>query len=61
MQTYIVRIYRMRPEDEGSVSGMLEDIESGHKDIFNSLTNLQSKLSHSIEKRQIELDEFAAQ
>ena len=30
MQTYIVRVYRARPE-EGSVSGVIEDIESGQK------------------------------
>ena len=29
MHTYIVRVYRARPEVEGSVSGIIEDIESG--------------------------------
>ena len=28
MQTYIVRIYRALPEDKGSVSGMIENIET---------------------------------
>ena len=42
MQTYIVRVYRARPE-EGSVSGIIEDIESGQKQSFNSFIDLQSK------------------
>jgi hypothetical protein len=61
MQTYIVRVYRARPGDEESVSGMIEDIETGHKELFNSLINLQSKLAHSIEKGQLELSDLASQ
>jgi len=53
MQTYIVRIYRARPEDEGSVSGVIEDIESGQKQSFNSFIKLQSMLAHSIGKGQL--------
>jgi hypothetical protein len=59
MQTYIVRVYRARPEDEGSVSGIIEDIESGQKQSFNSLIDLQSKLAHSIGKGQLELSDMA--
>ena len=61
MQTYIVRVYRARPEDEGSVSGMIEDIETGHKEFFKSLNDLQSKLAHAIGKGQLELSDFASQ
>ena len=61
MQTYIVRVYRARPEDEGSVSGVIEDIESGQKQNFNSLTNLQSMLAHTIGKGQIELPDLVIQ
>jgi hypothetical protein len=59
MQNYIVRVYRARPEDEGSVSGIIEDIESGQKKSFNSLIDLQSKLAHSIGKGQLELSDMA--
>jgi hypothetical protein len=57
MQTYIVRVYRSRPEDEGSVSGLIEDIESGQKECFNSIASLQSMLAHSIGKGRLELPE----
>ena len=59
MQTYIVRVYRARPEDEGSVSGVIEDIESGQKEFFKSLIDLQSKLAHSIGNGQLELSDLA--
>jgi hypothetical protein len=58
MQTYIVRVYRVRPEDEESVSGMIEDIESGQKQVFNSLIKLQSMLADSIGKGQIEFHDL---
>jgi hypothetical protein len=61
MQTYIVRVYRTRPEDEGSVSGMIEDIESGQKQFFNSLIKLQSMLADSIGKCQLEFHDLAFQ
>ena len=61
MQTYIVRVYRAHPEDEGSVSGMIEDIESGLKQSFNSFIDLQSKLAHSIGKGQLEFPDLAIQ
>ena len=61
MQTYIVRVYRARPEDEGSVSGVIEDIESGQKQFFKSLIDLQSKLAHSIEEGQLGFPDFVPQ
>ena len=61
MQTYIVRVYRACPEEEGSVSGVIEDIESGQNQNFKSLIDLQSKLAHSIGKGQIELTDLAIQ
>ena len=61
MQTYIVHVYRARPEDEGSVSGVIEDIESGHKQSFCSLIDLQSKLAHHIGEGQLELSDLAIQ
>ena len=61
MQTYIVRVYRARREDEGSVAGVIEDIESGQKKYFNSLVNLQSMLADSIGKGQLELTEMVSE
>ena len=61
MQTYIVRVYRARPEDEGSVSGVIEDVESGQKEFFKSLIDLQSKLAHSIGNGQLELSDMTIQ
>jgi len=61
MQTYIVRVYRARPEDEGSVAGVIEDIESGQKKYFNSLVNLQSMLADTIGKGQLELTEMVSE
>jgi hypothetical protein len=61
MHTYIVRVYRARPEDEGSVSGIIEDVESGQKLFFNSISNLQSKLADSIGKDQLELPDLEIQ
>jgi hypothetical protein len=61
MQTYIVRVYRARPEDKGTVSGVIEDIESGQKQFFNSLIDLQLKLAHSIGRGQLDLPDLASQ
>jgi hypothetical protein len=59
MQTYVVRVYRARPEDKETIAGVIEDIKSGKKEIFNSLIGLQSKLAHSIERDQLELADLA--
>jgi hypothetical protein len=52
MQNYIMCVYRARPEDIGSVSGIIEDIESGQKESFHSINELQTMLAHSIGKGQ---------
>ena len=61
MQSYIVRVYRSSHLDEGSVSGILEDIESGQEKAFHSLNELQSMLSHSISKDQPRFPDLAPQ
>jgi len=48
MQTYVVHVYRRSPVDEDSISGILEDIESGQKEPFHSINELQTMLAHSI-------------
>jgi hypothetical protein len=60
MKNYIVRVYRARPADL-SVSGVIEDIESGQRQFFNSLIDLQSMLAHSIGKGQLELPDLGSQ
>jgi len=50
VQSYIVRVYRRNPIDKGSVSGILEDIETGQEKPFQSLSELQSILLQSIDK-----------
>ena len=55
MRTYVVRVYRRHPESERPVSGIVEDIESGQKEIFQSFGELQSLLIHSIENGQFDL------
>jgi len=52
MQTYIVRVYRALPANDGSVSGIIEDTESGQKESFHGLDGLRSLLAHSIMKGQ---------
>lgn len=61
MQTYIVRVYRARPENAGSVSGIIEDIESGHKQSFHNHTELQTMLADSIGKGQLGFPDFVPQ
>jgi len=60
MQNYIVRVYRTRPDDVDSVSGFVEDIESGHKEPFHSINELQILLAHTIGRGQSELPGMAA-
>ena len=61
VQSYVVRVYRRSPVDKGSVSGILEDIDSGQKESFHSLNELQSMLSHSIGKDQLGCHDLAPQ
>jgi hypothetical protein len=55
MQTYIVRVYRAHPTDADSVSGIIEYIESGHKEPFHGINELESLLAQSILEGQIEI------
>jgi hypothetical protein len=60
MQNYIVRVYRTRPEDMESVSGVIENIESGQKESFNTIDELQTILAHSIGKGQLGFPDMVA-
>jgi hypothetical protein len=61
MQNTIVRVYRACPDDTDSVSGLIEDIESGRKEPFHSLGELQTLLASSIGRGQLELPGMALQ
>ena len=58
MQTCILRVYRVHPADV-SVSGMLEDVESGQKKHVNNLIDLITVLAKTIGKGQLELADEA--
>lgn len=58
MQNYLVRVYRAHPDDEGSVSGVIEDIESGIQESFHDINELQSLLTRSIMKGQLEIPDL---
>ena len=55
MRNFVVRVYRRHPEGKGLVSGIVEDIESGQKEVFQSFDDLQSLLAHSIENGHFDL------
>jgi hypothetical protein len=57
MQTYILRVYRTQPGDM-SVSGIVEDIESGQKKNFHGFTDLLTVLEKYIGEGQLELSEL---
>jgi hypothetical protein len=59
MQTYVLRVYRARPADV-SVSGMLEDIESGQKRYFSNLNDLVTVLAKTLGEGQFELAALTA-
>jgi len=61
MQTYIVRVYRADSADDGSVSGVIEDIESGQQESFHSIDALQTLLAHSVMKGQVEIPDLVTQ
>ena len=48
MKNYIVRIYRAPPSCLDSVTGIVEDIESGQIDPFHNFNELQALLNASI-------------
>ena len=54
MQNYVVRVYRVSPDDVDSVSGLIEDTEAGHKEPFHSINELQKLLAHYIGRGQLE-------
>lgn len=54
METYVLRVYRARPGDV-SVSGMLEDSQSGQKKYFNNFNDLITVLAKTLGKGQLEL------
>jgi hypothetical protein len=55
MKNYIVRVYRAHSSDLDSISGVVEDIESGQIEPFHDLNDLQSLLAHSVRRGQLEL------
>ena len=61
MQAYIVHVYRAHPENSGSVSGIIEDIDSGQKESFRSFDELQTMLGDSIGKGQLGFQDFTPQ
>jgi hypothetical protein len=61
MQTYVLRVHRTHPADAESVSGIIENIDSGHSGSFKSLSELQSMLAHSIIKGQLGFPDFVTQ
>ena len=61
MQNYIVCITRTCPEDAGSVSGAIEDAESGQKETFQSFSELKTLLADFIGKGQLEFSDLASQ
>jgi hypothetical protein len=61
MQTYIVRVQRARPGTIGPVSGIVEDIESGQKEVFQNFDELQTMLGHSIARGQLGFSDFTTQ
>lgn len=61
MQNYIVRVYRAQPDDAGSVSGVIEDTDSGQKESFHNLNDLKTMLGNSIMKGQRGLPNLVTQ
>ena len=61
MQTYIVRVYRAVPADDGSVSGVIEDIESGQQESFHGINDLQSLLTQTVMEGQFEIPDLVTQ
>ena len=61
MHTYIVRVYRANPVDDGSVSGVIEDIESGQQKSFHGINDLQSLLTQTVTEGQFEIRDLVTQ
>jgi predicted KAP-like P-loop ATPase len=52
MQNYVLRVYNTHAKYADSISGVIEDIDSGHRESFHNLIELQSILVHSSENSQ---------
>ena len=61
MQNYVLRVYRTHPSDAELVSGVIENVDSGHNESFQSLSELQSMLAHSISKGQLGFPDLVPQ
>jgi len=61
MQNYILRVYRTHPSDAESVSGIIENIDSGQKEPFHSLIELPSMLVHSVSMGQLGFPDLVPQ
>jgi hypothetical protein len=59
MQNYIVRVYRANAGNSESISGLIEDIESGHKEPFHGINELQALLAKSIVRGQLEFSSLS--
>ena len=55
MKNYLVRVNRASSVGADSISGVLEDIQSGQKDSFHNFNEHQALLSDSIQIVQLEL------
>ena len=55
MRNYVVRVYRAHPPNLDSVSGVVEDIESGQIESFHSMNELHALLVCSVTRGQLEL------
>ena len=55
MQTYIVRVYRTNTVDEGAVSGVIEEVESGQTEPFSCIDEIEPLLTKLIMKGQLEI------
>jgi hypothetical protein len=55
MQNYVVRIYRASLGNLDSISGLIEDIESGQKEPFHSFSELKTLLAKSIGRGELAL------
>ena len=55
MKNYTVRVYRAHPSNLDSISGIVEDIESGQIESFHRLEELHALLVCSVSRGQLEL------
>ena len=60
MQTYILRVYRTRPAETQSTSGIIEDVSSAQKIPFHGLDDLLTLLTDSIGRYRLEHADLAS-